>query len=491
VKAASWLLCASVLSAQSVTVTGSVTNAITHEPIEGVSVVLIAIVSGSSGANTDPSGRFRIRNVKPGGYRLAPSRVGFDGAAVEIRIEGGADPPPLDVRMMPWPGVRGRVIDPERQPVPGVRVRAINLSNALGVVYEFTTDAAGRFALERLPPGRYRFLATPPAAGNATGPMEIAPTWFPDVLAEHDAQSVSLAPGDDFSGYEIVLRAAPVFRVSGRVIDERAGPAAGATVETSLADRKTTTREDGTFDLARVRSGEGMMRVEWRRGDVPLRGFAKVAVDHHDVEGLTIRAAAPVGLSGEIELDGQAGHLCEGEAILAPVDGEGERARAEFSESGIRFERVYPGRYRLIVLPGWISGRHYLDSVRMGERDLTLDEFEVVSGMMPFRVELRTGGGNMSGTVENGNGGLAVLTPQDERLRFRPFVVVAPIQGGTFALDNLRPGDYYAFALQGSFNSDEMRNPEYAQPYLDSATSVRVERGSTGAVTLHYVKEGH
>jgi hypothetical protein len=71
---AGWLLCACALSAQTVTVTGSITNAITHEPIEGVSVILFAI-SGSAGANSDASGRFRIPNVKPGGYQLARSRV--------------------------------------------------------------------------------------------------------------------------------------------------------------------------------------------------------------------------------------------------------------------------------------------------------------------------------------------------------------------------------------------------------------------------------
>ena len=124
----------------------------------------------------------------------------------------------------------------------------------------------------------------------------------------------------------------------------------------------------------------------------------------------------------------------------------------------------------------------------MGERDLTLNELEVVPGMMPFRVVLRTGGARVLGTVENGNGGLIVLTPQDERLRFRPFIVVAFFQGGMFALDNVRPGNYYAFALQGSFNSDETQNPEYARPYLDAAKSVRLERGSTATLALGYVK---
>ncbi|MBM3814507.1 MAG: carboxypeptidase regulatory-like domain-containing protein [Acidimicrobiia bacterium] len=72
--------------------------------------------------------------------------------------------------MMPWPGLSGVVLDPERQPVERVRVRAINPGS--GAVPEVTTDVAGGYAFERLAPGQYRFLAIPPAAGIAEGAME-------------------------------------------------------------------------------------------------------------------------------------------------------------------------------------------------------------------------------------------------------------------------------------------------------------------------------
>lgn len=193
-RVAGWLLFACALSAQTVTVTGSVTNAITHEPVEGVRVVLFPI-SRSSSAKSDASGRFRIPNVKPGGYRLEPSMQGFDGVAMEIRIEAGVDPRPFDLTMVPWPRLRGTVFDPERRPVARVRVRAISSNSAHGVVHEVTTDATGRFILERLAPGQYHVLATLPLTGNPAGPMDLAPTWFHGVLDQRDALLVSLAPG--------------------------------------------------------------------------------------------------------------------------------------------------------------------------------------------------------------------------------------------------------------------------------------------------------
>jgi Carboxypeptidase regulatory-like domain len=487
VKAAFWLLCAGALGAQTVTVTGSVSNAITHDPIESVSVVLNSI-GPTLGANSDASGRFRIPNVKPGKYRLTPSRAGFEGSSREIRIDAGAEPPSFDLTMMPWPGLRGSVFDAERQEVGNVRVRAIKGGSAPGLVYEAITDAAGRYAFDGLDPGEYVILAMPPVAENPVGPTELAPTYFPNVTDNRDALPVRLAVGNDLSGYDIVLHPVPIFRASGRVVDERGELAVGATVQTSMARGKAIVRDNGTFDLARMRPGEGSLRADWQRGNVQLRGFAKVTVSSHDVEDLTVRVAPPVAVSGTIELDGQPGHSCQGEAYLVPVDGQGEVAHAEFNESAIRFERVYPGQYRLIVEPGWVFGRHYLDSVRQGERDITQDELAVVPGIPPFQVVLKTGGGHVRGTVQDGDGGLVVLTPQDERLRIRPFIVVTFFEGGTFALGNVRPGDYYAFAVRGSFNAGEMQNIAYARAYLDAATKVRLVRNSTATLTLVYVK---
>jgi hypothetical protein len=308
------------------------------------------------------------------------------------------------------------------------------------------------------------------------------------VTDERDAEVITLVPGKDLIGYDIVLHTVAVFEVSGTIVDERGDPAHGARAETSMAALTATAREDGSFKLARVRQGEAAVRATWRRGDVELRGFANIAVGSHDLRDVTIRVQPPVAVSGQIELNGQPGHPCEGEAILTPVDGQGERARARFTENGIRFDTVYPGRYRLVAVPGWRWGRHYLDSVRLGRRDITFDEFEVVPEVTPFRVVLRTEGGHVRGTVENGNGGLLVLTPTDERLRFRPFIVTTSFEGGSFALDNIRPGDYYAFAVEGSFDSDEMQNAEYARTYLNAAKTLRVERNSTATLTLAYVR---
>jgi protocatechuate 3,4-dioxygenase beta subunit len=471
------LLIAPTLAAQTVTVTGTVTNAITHEPIPSVSVRLYSRSAGAHG-DTDAAGTFRIENVQPGSYRLRAFKMEFEADDSEVRIETGAGP--LHVTMLPWPALRGRVLDDQRHGVARAEVEAWRRGDNAP---ELTTaNEEGRYSFEHLMPGGYTLMAKPTAATAA-----LAPTYFPNGTAKEEASRVALTAGADLADYDIVLRRVPVFRVSGRVVDQSGEPAAGATIRMTTAAATARTGDDGMFALAAVRPGDGRLSVHMQRDGVELRGFAPVLVTSHDVENVTVRVAAPVTLGLTMELDGRATGQCE--AALTPVDGDGERTGASFSERGYRFERVYPGRYRLSCAPH--SSRaipFYVDSFRLGERDITTEDFEVGPGMPSFHVLLRSNGGHVRGTVENGDGGIVVLVPRDERLRFRPFVAVSTFEGSQFDIDNVRPGDYYAFAVQGSFNADQMQDPFYAEPRLAGAPGVRVEAGGTATLTLLYVK---
>ncbi|MBM3814508.1 MAG: carboxypeptidase regulatory-like domain-containing protein, partial [Acidimicrobiia bacterium] len=109
-------------------------------------------------------------------------------------------------------------------------------------------------------------------ASTVSWPYRRRPELPRGLWNERDAPPVSLAPGGGRTGFDIILLLVPVFRISGRVVDERGEPAAGATVEAGMKERKATTREDGTFELERVRSGEGALRANWQRGNMDLLG---------------------------------------------------------------------------------------------------------------------------------------------------------------------------------------------------------------------------
>jgi hypothetical protein len=484
VRRAAWLALAlaPALAAQTVTVSGTVSNAITHEPIKAT----LLFAGGRSGyqATTDAAGAFRIEQASPGTYMVVAMAKEFSEARARVQIDGGHDPAPLHLALMPWPGLSGRVLDAERQPVARVAVQA---THRVRGDLTATTDESGSFVFRRLVPGEYVLRATPPAAKDSTEPTETAPTFFPNVTERAQATVIVLSAGNDLTGYDIVLQSVPVMRVSGRVLDEGGKPAAGATVQIGSA-KTATAGEDGAFEFSRVRPGDTQLKADLTRDGVTLRGFANAVVTNHDVERITLRLTPPAQLTGKVELDGKPAASVEGDAYLAPVDRQEPSPSAEFRNGDIRFDRAYPGRYRLIVDPGWTFGRHYLDSVRLGGRDITLDEIEVTPGMPPFRVVLKTGGGSVRGSVQDGDGGMIVLVPRDERMRVRGFIVVSSFHGAQFELEGVRPGDYYAFAVtESNPGIGAVQDAAYARPLLEGAPHVHVAQNNTAMVTLHYV----
>ncbi|MGJ5816462.1 carboxypeptidase regulatory-like domain-containing protein [Paludibaculum fermentans] len=491
-KLAAWLCFApTLIYAQAVTVTGTVTNAATQEPIAGVTIR----VFGSNDiqeTSTDARGVFRAQGLenccrvlfdKEGFAAVGPSNLLFRAAVNE---------PPLKLTMLPWPVLRGRVLDAERRPMPGSTVEAISLSSGRKTVQ---TGADGSFAFERnLRPGEYVVLATPPAppSSESTG---LAPTYFPDGTERSAAAKLMLKAADELSGYDIVLRQVPLFAVAGTVVDERGEPAAGAVLQVPGATTKATADGNGRFRWRGVRPGDAMVQADWSRDGVALRGFTAITVRQRDLDEVRVRVTPSVAVSGTVELDGKPAAV-EGMAELEPVNGDGSLARASFLPSGLssglasglRFDGVYPGRYRLQVSASTgFAHSMYLDSVKLGERDLLLEEFDVPPEPLAFRVIFKTGGGRVSGTVRDGAGGIIVLVPRDERQRIPERTAVSFFSGSVFQVENVRPGEYYGFAVRGVFNHGQMSDPAYAARVLSGAPAIRVELNGTATATLGYV----
>lgn len=484
VKLAGWICFApALIYGQAVTVTGKVTNAITHEPIAGVTIR----VFGSNDiqeTSTDESGAFRVQGIE-NCCRVLFDKEGFEAVGPSnLLFRAPVNPAPLNLTMRPWPALRGRVLDSKRQPVMGGTVEAIN---RLGGRKTAKTGSDGGFSFEHnLSPGDYVLLATPPAR-NAADSNDLAPTYFPDATEREYAVTLTLKAADELSGYNIVVQQVPVFYVAGIVVDEGGVPAAGAVLQVSTATANVTADGNGRFRFPCVRPGDAVLQADWRRGETALRGFAAIAVHDRGLDDLKIRVAPPVVVSGTVELDGKPAQV-DGTAFLRPINGEGSLAQAPFRPAGIQFEGVFPGLYQLQVsVHKGFAHSNYLDSVRLGDRDITMDEFEIAPGLPPFRVLLKTGGGRVSGTVPDGVGGIVVLVPKDERQRTPQFMAVSFFSGSLFQVENVRPGDYYAFAIRGTFNQGQMSDPAYATRVLSGAPGIRVEDKGTATVTLVYV----
>jgi hypothetical protein len=471
------------------TLTGTVTNAATHEPVAGGSIALVVVKGGTpANARTDEHGAFRIQNVHPGDYLVLPMKAGFESPAAPARlhVEAGVDPAPVELAVMPWPSLGGRVLDPERQPVAGVTVSALPLRNNVELTAK--SDSEGRYTFPSVASGEYLLLANPMELG---GDKELAPTWYPHAPSRADGERIAVRAGAPLTGYDIILQGGPFFRIAGRVVEEGGRPAAGATVEFGtdyIAEAKAVADAEGRFEMAHVPALDGRVIARWKRGTTEWRGIVPLQVTHHDVNSLTAAVLAPVPLTGIVELDGARIDPSNSYVNLVRVDGVSSRIGGMANPQGFHFEEVYPGRYRLFFNPP--PARHaYIDSVWLGDREITMQEFELTPGAPVVRVVLKTGGGRMQGSVEDGVGdGVLVLVPQEERLRYLPFLVDTFIaQNGHFQLADVRPGDYYALALRGTVHTTELQDPAVLAPLLPYAVSVHVEPPSTASVTLKAV----
>jgi len=111
---------------------------------------------------------------------------------------------------------------------------------------------------------------------------------------------------------------------------------------------------------------------------------------------------------------------------------------------------AYPGVYRLGPLLPQTRPPYYLETVRFGDADLALQEVEISSDVA-ITVVYKSDGGSVRGKAENCASGGVVLVPSDPAHRRPIFSRSAPCDSNdNYAVEAVRPGDYYALAFAGN-----------------------------------------
>src|SRR3954471_14089614 len=178
-------------------------------------------------AVTDHAGRYELRNLPPGAYRLSAGDLGAapvmfgqrrpSGRGAVITVKAGAVVDGIDVTLPRATVIAGRVVDEYGEPMEnaGIRVHRIamfrgrrSLVTPPGRTYTFTNDL-GRYRLSGLSPGRYVISAevgptTPPRGPIADWPG-YARTYFPGTVAPGEAQQVEIATDQDVLNADIAL----------------------------------------------------------------------------------------------------------------------------------------------------------------------------------------------------------------------------------------------------------------------------------------------
>jgi Carboxypeptidase regulatory-like domain len=233
-------MAASMLPAQStVTVEGVVVDSVTGAGISGCTVRLFYIGGGVADGvvnvlmreiPTNEAGDFRATGLKPGDYTALAQKQGYSGTRpVQFHVDADGSPMRPRLELTPLATLRGRVLGIDGRPArasvelgPGARDRV-------------STDEDGYFTFERLTPGSYTLLGRPetaePVSTQEGSRTEVAPTYYPSTVQRFQAESITVRPGAEQTGYEIRLQSAPVYRVSGVVFEPAGKPAPDVLVQ--------------------------------------------------------------------------------------------------------------------------------------------------------------------------------------------------------------------------------------------------------------------
>lgn len=484
-------------------------------------------------STSDAEGKFILRDVPPGRYRLFVERNGYARQEYGQRsanrpgsvITLAARQQMRDVlfRMTPAAAIAGRVFDEDGEPVAMVTVQAQRQSYVRGQrqlvpAGSASTNDLGEFRIFGLPAGRYYLSATPSggmsfigggggggavmmftsADGPGMAPQEesYAATYYPGTIDPARASVLEAKPGDEVLGMDLTLILQKTYRVRGRVantIDTRARGEtnvflmpreAGARIFNLMRNRATV-NEKGEFEIRGVAPGSYYVNAVLFADGQNYAARQAVEVGQADVDDIGLMIAPGVDINGMVKVEGNvdlAGTPLR--VMLTSADevfsfGGGGMATVA-SDGTFTLKNVAAGTYavRLVSAPP----DAYLKEGRFGSENVADGQLTVQAGRTSSTLELTVSGngGKVEGLVlteENlpYSGGQVVLVPESMALRERTelFKSTATDQLGKFTLRGVRPGEYKLFAWD-DVEPGSWHDPDFLRAYEQKGVKVKV-----------------
>jgi hypothetical protein len=320
-------------------------------------------------------------------------------------------------------------------------------------------------------------------------------TYFPRATRRNEAQPITVRAGCDMDGFEIRLRATPVHRVRGVVLDENSKPAANARVRLIIPDywsgnygveARVNSGEDGAFEFPAVSERDWHLAADIQRDKITLKGFAPLLVQRHDVEGLVIRLTAPFTMNVSVEWKDapKDGPQRANVALLPDGDTAADSIYGTQREDAtLRLEDVYPGTYRVDAYSHKAQG-YYLASVLFGGEERVGQPVHIIDASLPLHLIFEQGSGNIRGTIENCGNAEVALWAADTATRYGSFRLTACDPSGHFEFADLYPGEYYSAAFAEVVDRYHLQTPDFLRLVMSQAVHVRLEKGSTVSIDL-------
>ncbi len=479
------------------TITGTVVNAVSGEPIRHALVQLLGPRMRT--VLTGPDGRFQLEDVPPGPLNFIVNKPGFFDARVipghrqDATYSFGSGNTDVALKLFPAAKISGRLTDQDDEPVEQTTVQVLSESITNGrkewaVRGGASTDDDGSYRSDDLPPGRYVVFAWGQAQdGSGIASEVIGPTFYPEGQDPALAQVIDLQSGQDFRA-DFHLRAQAGHSIAGTIGGYPTALGLAYTFSTAGLSNNWPTigvdQSQGRFAGRGIPNGNWILTVH--ANDSQGRSYdarQEITVNGTDIQNIQIllhpAASIPVtvnhsakgavagnpGVSAVLTSDGPAGNFRQ----------YGLMSRDQRSPPA--FENVSEGRYTLNV-QGF--GGECVDSAWYGNVDLLRDYLV----MGPDGVS--------QPIVINMRGDCATLTPKIDGADNQTSASVIVVPSGWFAEPRvlqfntqqsgagavfhgqslmLTPGTYQVFAFT-NIEGLEYANPEAMRDYPSQSVTL-------------------
>jgi hypothetical protein len=470
-------------------IAGMVVKLAGSEPLRKVTVQLESADDRTRSifTSTDAGGRFQLKRLDPGRYRLTVMRNGFvtqeygqkapDDPGSALTLRPGQDLKDLLFRLLPSAVIAGRVIDEDGEPVPWTELSALREIYSEGkrmpaMEATVTTNDLGEYRLFGLRPGRYFVSAMHagriPLSASQSAEQGYAPTFYPGSPDPAKAVALTIKAGEEIPSVEIMLRPLTAFTVRGRVYN-MVSKRSNAGVMVQLVPRNTglawnfqggaqanVENQDGTFEIHAVLPGSYTALAYWFDEGKRYQARQALEVGNADVDSVALTIAPGMALSGHVQWEGQPSLLARGELTVLVRGTESEHAYGSSTRvAGDTFtlKDVSEGVYRLNVFGQ--SQDCFLKSVRFGGTESLDEGFTVRRGVeAALEVTLSSRGARIQGAVADADnlpaaGVWVVLVPDEPRRnQFRLYQARTTDQYGRFDLRGVAPGSYKLFSWE-------------------------------------------
>jgi hypothetical protein len=520
---------------QTCTVSGIVIRSQDSAPLKNATVQLAndADREHQIATKTTADGRFELKNVPPGQYKLKVIRNGY--VEQELNQKKPGDPgatftlrpaqriPDLIFKLGRAAVITGKVFDEDGEPMAGISVRAIRQvfrdgQKSFSTTNEQQTNDLGEFRLFGLAPGRY-YISAELAAWNrvvgdrefsssekSTGERGYAKIYYPSALEVARASSVYVKEGDEIPSVDIFMKEVTVYRVRGKVqyLFPHRGTGdtqlvvmrRGQKLDWDFIAVQAVVKADNSFQIPELAPGEYTVRAYFFDQGKFFSTQEDVDVVNADVNGLMLVIAPGVDIPGHLLWEGKPSLDGVRATInLSPeepgVGAWGGQAHVE-ENNQFTLKEVPQGTFRITV--NGISKDCYIEEVHLGETSLPdrlLHAKRGVTGQLDVTISSK--GARLQGMVVNDEstpvaGVWVVAVPEESKRNLRDlYKSVTTDQYGHYDLRGLAPGKYAIFSWDG-VEPGEWEDPEFLKTNAATGVTVGMSDSDTKSADLQLIQ---